>query len=276
MKKMSFKTFWHTSRTAFVLKNLIAALLVGVVLLVVLLVWLRSYTQHGVEVEVPAVTGMYMQEAMPIVEGEGLRLVVIDSTYSRKVPLGTIVEQTPPAGSHAKLDRAIYVTVNASTVRQIVLPELHDISYRQAEATLRSLGITVSGYVYEPSEYKDLVLDIRQGDKSIEMGERISEGSAVTLVVGRGKGSGTVVVPSLQGRSLVEVRSLLLANYLTLGAVISDIETSEETQNELFVYWQEPDAGANVQEGSRVDVRLTDNIEKAITSNNTEGEEEFF
>lgn len=276
MKKMSFKTFWHTSRTAFVLKNLIAALLVGVVLLVVLLVWLRSYTQHGVEVEVPAVTGMYMQEAVPIVEGEGLRLVVIDSTYSRKVPLGTIVEQTPPAGSHAKLDRAIYVTVNASTVRQIVLPELHDISYRQAEATLRSLGITVSGYVYEPSEYKDLVLDIRQGDKSIEMGERISEGSAVTLVVGRGKGSGTVVVPSLQGRSLVEVRSLLLANYLTLGAVISDIETSEETQNELFVYWQEPDAGANVQEGSRVDVRLTDNIEKAITSNNTEGEEEFF
>lgn len=276
MKKMSNKSFWHTSRTAFVLKNLIAALVVGVVLLVVLIVWLRSYTQHGVEVEIPSVTGMYMQEALPIVEGEGLRLVVIDSTYSRKVPLGTIVEQNPPAGSHAKLDRAIYVTVNASTVRQIVLPELHDISYRQAEATLRSLGILVSGYVYEPSEYKDLVLDIRQGDKSIEVGERVAEGSAVTLVVGRGKGTGTVDVPSLQGRSLVEVRSLLLANYLTLGAVMSDIEATEEVQNELFVYWQEPAAGTNVQEGTRVDVRLTDNVEKAITSNNTDSEEEFF
>lgn len=276
MKKMSNKSFWHTSRTAFVLKNLIAALVVGVVLLVVLIVWLRSYTQHGVEVEIPSVTGMYMQEALPIVEGEGLRLVVIDSTYSRKVPLGTIVEQNPPAGSHAKLDRAIYVTVNASTVRQIVLPELHDISYRQAEATLRSLGILVSGYVYEPSEYKDLVLDIRQGDKSIEVGERVAEGSAVTLVVGRGKGTGTVDVPSLQGRSLVEVRSLLLANYLTLGAVMSDIEVTEEVQNELFVYWQEPAAGTNVQEGTRVDVRLTDNVEKAITSNNTDSEEEFF
>lgn len=276
MKKMSNKSFWHTSRTAFVLKNLIAALVVGVVLLVVLIIWLRSYTQHGVEVEIPSVTGMYMQEALPIVEGEGLRLVVIDSTYSRKVPLGTIVEQNPPAGSHAKLDRAIYVTVNASTVRQIVLPELHDISYRQAEATLRSLGILVSGYVYEPSEYKDLVLDIRQGDKSIEVGERVAEGSAVTLVVGRGKGTGTVDVPSLQGRSLVEVRSLLLANYLTLGAVMSDIEATEEVQNELFVYWQEPAAGTNVQEGTRVDVRLTDNVEKAITSNNTDSEEEFF
>lgn len=276
MKKMSNKSFWHTSRIAFVLKNLIAALVVGVVLLVVLIVWLRSYTQHGVEVEIPSVTGMYMQEALPIVEGEGLRLVVIDSTYSRKVPLGTIVEQNPPAGSHAKLDRAIYVTVNASTVRQIVLPELHDISYRQAEATLRSLGILVSGYVYEPSEYKDLVLDIRQGDKSIEVGERVAEGSAVTLVVGRGKGTGTVDVPSLQGRSLVEVRSLLLANYLTLGAVMSDIEATEEVQNELFVYWQEPAAGTNVQEGTRVDVRLTDNVEKAITSNNTDSEEEFF
>lgn len=276
MKKMSNKSFWHTSRIAFVLKNLIAALVVGVVLLVVLIVWLRSYTQHGVEVEIPSVTGMYMQEALPIVEGEGLRLVVIDSTYSRKVPLGTIVEQNPPAGSHAKLDRAIYVTVNASTVRQIVLPELHDISYRQAEATLRSLGILVSDYVYEPSEYKDLVLDIRQGDKSIEVGERVAEGSAVTLVVGRGKGTGTVDVPSLQGRSLVEVRSLLLANYLTLGAVMSDIEATEEVQNELFVYWQEPAAGTNVQEGTRVDVRLTDNVEKAITSNNTDSEEEFF
>lgn len=273
---MNFSKFWHTSTTAFVLKNIIAAILAVIVLLVVTILWLRSYTQHGVEVEVPEVIGMYTQEAGPLLEADHLHLVIVDSTYSRKVPLGTIVEQNPPAGSHAKHDRPIYVTVNASMQRQIPLPELHDISYRQAETTLRSLGLHVEEFLYEPSEYKDLVLDIRLGEQSLEAGTRVTEGSALTLVIGQGKGTETVAVPNLQGRTLTETRSLLLANYLTTGATLYDSEPTDETRDAFFVYEQQPEAGTVVQQGTRVDIRLTTSIEKAIISNNTDSEEDFF
>lgn len=273
---MTFKAFWQTTRTAFVIKNFLAAIGIVLLFVAILLVWLRRYTQHGVEVEVPEVVGLFLVEAEPLVEDVGMKLVVVDSTYSSKVPLGTIVEQNPPAMSHAKHDRSLYVIINASTRRQVSMPDLHDASYRQAEATLKSLGIVVSEMVYEPSEYKDLVLDVRVGEKSIEPGDRVAEGTKVVLVIGRGKGTEMVAVPNLQGRTLQESRSLLLSYYLTMGVTAYDEEPTDETRDQYVVYYQEPSAGTMILEGSHVDVRLSVDLEKAITSGNLVDEEDFF
>lgn len=275
-RSMNWKTFWQTTRTAFVIKNFLVAAAVAVALLVILLVWLRHYTEHGVEVEVPQVTGLYLPEAGTMALESGLKLVVVDSTYSRKVPLGTIVEQNPPAFSHAKHDRAIYVIINASTRRQIPIPDLNDASYRQAEATLKSMGIQVSDIVYEPSEYKDIVLEVRYKDAPVEPGTRLQEGASVVLVVGRGKGTEDVEVPVLQGRTLSEARSLLLSRYLTLGVAEYDELSDEALREQCVVYRQEPIAGTLVLEGSRVDIHLTEDIEKAITTDNNDNEEDFF
>ena len=273
---MTFRKFWKESKAGFIVKNVLLALAIGIVALLILLGWLKRYTEHGIEISVPNVTGMYLEEARTAVTGAGLQLEVIDSTYSRKVPLGTIVEQTPPANTHAKHGRQVYVIINANTVRQVPLPDLHDISFRQAEATLKSLGITVSNYAYEPSEYKDLVLDVRQKGKSIEPGERLDEGSAVTLVIGRGKGTEKVTVPQLCGKSLVEARSLLLSRYLTLGIYEYDEEPTPETAALYIVYRQEPAAGNVIIEGSRVDLYLTTDVEKAIIVSADANEEDFF
>lgn len=273
---MDFRTFWKESKVGFIVKNLIVALIVGVALLLILLAWLRSYTQHGIEVEVPNITGLYLEEARSKTEAVGLQMEVIDSTYSRKVPFGTIVEQNPPADTHAKNRRSVYVIINAQSVRQVPIPDLHDISYRQAEATLKSLGISVKDYVYEPSEYKDLILDIRQNGRSIEAGERLDEGSGVTLVIGRGKGTEKVAVPNLCGKSLSEARSLLLSRYLTLGIFEYDVEPTEETESLYIVYKQEPTAGTMIIEGSRVDLKLSTDIEKAAVLTEESDEDDFF
>lgn len=276
---MDIKSFWKTSYTAFMLKNLIAAVLVVAAIVVALVLWMRRYTMHGVEVEVPDVVGMYIEEAGPILEAEHLKMVIIDSTYSNKVPLGSIVEQNPVAYAHAKYDRPIYVIMNARNIRQIPLPDLHDVSTRQAEATLRSLGIRVEETLYEPSEYRDLVLDIRRDDISLEPGTRIAEGSAVTLVVGRGQGTEIVNVPNLQGRTLTEARSLLLAHYLILGATQYSEPQTDENADQFVVYAQDPMAGKSIQEGSRVNIWLSTDVENAIIQHvtaNDEPEEDFF
>ena len=145
---MEKKGFFDKTDLKFIGANIVLALLVGVAILIVLIAYLRRYTEHGIEVEVADVRGMVQAEAEPILGGQQLVLVVIDSTYSDKVPFGTIVDQDPKPGSHAKHGRAVYVTVNASTKRQVTMPDLQDMSYRQAETTLRGMGLEVDIYYY--------------------------------------------------------------------------------------------------------------------------------
>lgn len=279
MNRKWFKEFVQT-KFGFVVVNLIGAAVVAVIALCILFGWLRHYTQHGVEVEVPTVTGLQQVEAQELLATQHLTLVVVDSTYSNNVPLGTIVEQTPPAGSHAKKDRSVYVMVNASNRRQIVLPDLHDISYRQAQSTLRALGLQIGKTLYEPSEYKDIVLEVRYNDESLEPGDKIAEGSVVTMVVGRGKGTSYVEVPSLQGKTLAEARSLLIDRYhLTVGLIQYDndeLVNDELVNEEMIVYQQKPTPGTRVLEGTGIDIKLSSDLEKALTSSDDEPEDEDF
>lgn len=264
------------SATKFVVINILIAALVAVVLFVFVLIWLHRYTLHGKEVTIPQITGMSQEEAEIVLRGSNLYLVVVDSTYSDKAPLGTVVEQTPPALSHAKPDRPVYVVMNARTKQLIPLPELHDVSYRQAEATLKSIGLKVAHVQYEPSLYPDNVLDVRAGGVSLNEGTRLPEGSGVTLVVGRRQGNSMVAVPNLLGMSLPQARSTLLKIGLTIGAYDYDVEPTPHNIEKYIIYRQSPTDGVTLQEGSTVNVRLTTDIERAIITDQSQKSEESF
>ncbi|MCR4663892.1 MAG: PASTA domain-containing protein [Paludibacteraceae bacterium] len=262
----------------FVAINLIIALVIVVLILIVVKVWLNKYTEHGVEVEVPQITGLTVEEAGILLQGETLRLEVIDSTYSSKVPLGTIVEQSPSPVSKVKRGRTVYVVMNARNRRQVAMPQLVDVPYRQAESTLRQVGLTPAGMVYQPSAYRDLVLDILGEDSvTILPGTLLTENTPVILVVGQGLGTEQVVTPDLRGLGLQDCRSLLLASHLTLGSVTYDVEPTEENKDKYVVYDQQPQAGNRIQEGETVNINLSTDKEKAATvKHSDEGEEEFF
>ena len=262
---MGKKNIFDKSDAIFLGINILLAIVVVVIILVSLIAYLKSYTQHGVEVEVSNVRGLAKEDAEAVLDQQGLRLVVIDSTYSEKVPFGTIVEQDPMPDSHAKLGRAVYVTVNASGKRQISMPNLQDMSYRQAETTLRGLGLLVDTiYDYEPSAFRDLILDVKAHGQSVQPGEKIAVGTKVRLVVGFGRGTEEVEVPSVIGMSPVDARRVLLSHRLTVGAVTCD-EAVEEDGTPLFVYQQIPAAGEKLIEGETVALKLTMDPEKAAT-----------
>lgn len=288
MNRKWFKQFVQT-KFGFVVANLVAAVVVAILGVTILFICLRHYTQHGVEVEVPSITGLQKIEAEQLLSEQDLILVVIDSTYSNEVELGTIVEQTPIAGSKAKKDRSVYVMINASCRRQVMMPDLHDISYRQAQSTLRALGLTIGKTFYEPSEYKDIVLEVRYNEEPLEPGDKVTEGSVVTLIVGRGKGTAYVEVPSLQGKTLAQARSLLIDRYhLTIGLIqydndelitlqANEVSANEGLENEdLIVYQQHPASGTRVLEGTCVDIKLSRDVEKALTSGGDDPDDEDF
>lgn len=253
--------------------NILFAIVVGVLVLVILLIWLKKYTQHGIEMEVADVTGMSVSEAEATLDEQGLVLNVIDSTYSSKVPFGTIVDQNPKALSHAKKGREVYVIINATSRPQVVMPNMQDMSSRQAATTLRNLGLLVdTTYDYEPSAFRDLVLDVKSGGKSIEPGTKLAQGTRVRLVVGYGRGTQQVTVPSVIGLNLQSARSMLLSHRLTVGAVQRDEEQQEGV--EQVVYRQSPSPGEMLVEGETVALYLSSDIEKAVLHNNAKEDNE--
>ncbi len=274
--RMNMKKFLKNSKTAFVIYSLLAAIVIGLIIFFLAFLWLKHYTRHGEETQVPSICGMYLGEAQTILAAQGLKLEVIDSTYSKKAGLGTIVEQNPPANSNVKNGRTIYVIMNARSHRQVPMPELHDMSYRQAEATLNAMGLQVRDIVYEPSEYRDLVLDVRAEGESVVAGTRLPEGTQITLVVGKGRGSAETYVPDLKGKSLVGARSTLLAQKLIVGAVSYDEQPSPDDETQTFyVYDQKPKGGQMVMEGSHIDLYLSTDPDKKPSTQTTE-EEDFF
>lgn len=276
---MDFKKFWKESFAGFVVKRVLLAITIFVALAWITLLIVDQYTRHGEFEVVPDLRGMYVEEAQLLLSNQGLYPQVIDSVYVRNKKLGTIIEQTPIPNSTVKKDRPIYIIINSRQVRKIPVPDVTDVSFRQADAMLKAVGLNVSGVDYKPSEYKDLVIDIKYRGKSLDPGTRIPENSYLTLVVGSGVGDETVSVPSLKGLTLEDARTETISASVIIGAIQYDVQPSGDEQ-EYFIYRQRPSAGQGVDAGSRIDVWLSK--DKSLQNKsfeeeeNTEEDEQFF
>lgn len=263
---MEFKAFQTKSKALFVLTNVFMAVLAIVLLLFLLHGWLYLYTDHGVEVEVPNVKGMMIEEAETLAESVGLEIKVVDSVYTTKVPRGIVIEQTPPATSRAKRHRYLYVVMNAKCKRRIAIPDVQMLSYRQATATFEAMGLRVSNMVYQPFEHRDLVIGVTLNGRKLSPGERIEEGSSVVLIVGSGTRGGThpVQVPDLRGKTLEEARAILEGAELLLGAYDFDEQPTDDNIGKFVVYSQSPLKGSDAIDGDEVMIMLTRHLNQKL------------
>lgn len=253
---MDFKHFWKETFGGLVLKNVLIAISIFVVLAWITLIGVDYYTHHGEAEIIPDLKGSYVEEAEVILAKQGLFPQVIDSVYVRDKKLGTIIEQIPPANSTIKRNRPVYLIINSRQVRRVPLPDVSDVSYRQADAMLKSIGLNVSNVEYTPSEYKDLVIDVKYRGATITSGTRLPEGSMVVLVVGSGLGNSSSVVPSIKGLGLEEARQEILSSSFVVGAVLYD-ETPSGNEEDYIIYRQRPSAGNSLPTGSRIDIYLS-------------------
>ena len=275
---MDFKKFWNESFLGFLLKRFLLAIVVFVALSWITLALIDVYTNHGEAEIVPDLKGAYVEEAEVVLAEKGLYPVVIDSVYVRERKLGTIIEQSPSPNSTMKRNRPVYLIINTRQVRQVPLPDIVDVSFRQADAMLKSLRINIQSVEYKPSEYRDLVIDVKYKGLVVPAGTRIPEGASVVLVVGRGLGGDVAVVPNLRGLTLENARQEALASMLVIGAVEYDIPPSGN-DNEYVVYRQRHNAGNEIPSGSRVDVWLSRDkslLNKEFKEEIVEEDESFF
>jgi beta-lactam-binding protein with PASTA domain len=253
---MDLKNFWKNSLGGFILKRLLLAIVIFVALVWVTIALIDVYTHHGESETVPDLRGLYVEEADLLLNNHGLYSVVIDSVFVRDKKLGTIIEQIPAVNSTVKRNRPIYLIINSRQVRMIPVPDVNDVSFRQADAMLKSIGLNVSSVEYSPSEYKDLVIAIKYRGRNISSGMRVPEGSSLVLVVGSGLGGEELPVPDIKGMSLEAGTEEALNGSMVIGAVEYDVEPSGN-EDKYVIYRQRPAEGKSVPAGTRIDVWLS-------------------
>lgn len=264
---MSLKKFL-TSRVFFL--NLLLALVLIFILLFVTMRQVKNYTHHGISYSVPTFSGMTFDSASELAESSSLKLEIVDSVYNKYSEPGTVIDQEPKAGKKVKEGRVIYLTMNALEPEKVKLPRLTDISFRQAQVLLDNCGLTIDSITYEPSEYNDLVLKVKQDNSEVNEGDMLIKGSSVVLVVGQSKGNMETTLPDLNGLFLEEARKALTNARLNLGVIIYDrsIQTESDSLN-ARIWKQMPDSRITpkVYLGSSVDLWLSVDPEKFNTEN---------
>jgi len=182
------KTFFRflKSRTFFIQLGL--ALLAIVLLVFVLLRWLNSTTNHGEFVEVPDFSKMSVMDMRKAVEDAKLRYEVLDSAnFNPDYPRFSIIEQDPAAGNKVKENRKIYLTVNPSGYKKVTLPNVIQVTQRNAASMLRAVGLDVQRVTYIDQIGKDMVYYIKFKGKQVSPGEKLPKTSKVELVCGNGR-----------------------------------------------------------------------------------------
>jgi beta-lactam-binding protein with PASTA domain len=169
------------------IKQLIFACIVLVVFGFLTLKWLKSYTNHGTFVRVPALTGQPYDSAKDILKGLELRSEVQDSSnYNPNYPKGAVIEQDPLAGSKVKADRKIYLILNPSAYKTLPVPDVIRRTFRQAKSTLEALGFQIGATIFEDDLGKNEVLELRYKGQTIEAGKLLPKTSKIDLVLGNG------------------------------------------------------------------------------------------
>ena len=150
--------------------------------------WLSYTTNHGEEISVPDLSKLSVEVAEEKLNALDLEYVLLDTTeFQKGYPKFSVVKQDPIAGSKVKEGRKIYIKVNSDSYRDIVMPNLIEQSLRQAEPTLKALGLELGEKTYKPYLGKDMVLEMRYKGKKLKAGDKIPKASKIDLVLGDGK-----------------------------------------------------------------------------------------
>ena len=172
--------------------QLTLATVVIIVFVFLLFKWLNVSTNHNQKIEVPDLSKKVLFEVGNTLSELGLAYKIIDSaSYNPDFPPKSVIEQSPEAGDFVKENRKIYLTLNPSNYRDVVIPVFYGKTKRNIFPVLTAKGFRIS------SEYRyvsDIALDVVRGvefkGKTLKEGDKIPKNSLLTLVLGDGKGSG--------------------------------------------------------------------------------------
>jgi beta-lactam-binding protein with PASTA domain len=232
---MSVKTFL-TSKVF--LKNLALAMVALAVILWITMGGINLYTRHGKNITVPMFTGLHATQLTEHDQANDFEFIIIDSIYDDKYNKGEIVLQDPYPGATVKPGRKVYLTIVATAPEMVKMPDLRDLSLRQAVNQLKIAGLQAGTLTYETNFARNAVLDQQLEGETIAPGTEVMKGTHIDLTLGTGLNNQKTTVPPLIGMTLQEASEAVLNASLNMGR----IQYLDGNSNDpMRVYAQQPD-----------------------------------
>jgi beta-lactam-binding protein with PASTA domain len=216
--------------------NLLAIILLSFFILWLSIRLLNVYTRHGKVHELPDFTGMTTEEIEKSF-GKDYHFILIDSVYSKTEAPGTIVQQDPLPKAKVKYGRNVYYIIVAKMPEKTRMPNLNNLSLRQALVLLESNGLQVESLKYVDHFARNAICEQRYENSIIKPGTEINKGSKIMLYVGLGPDKKKTPLPSLYGISAEEVQHILNMAGLNLGKEVYD---DHDSIQHMKVYRMEP------------------------------------
>ena len=214
------------------------------------------------EIIVPDVTGKPMALARQILEDQKLRVNVAE-VYDATVPAGTVVSQTPEAGTKVKEERMVTINVSRGG-EELDMPDLLGLDRADAEIKLKKMGLKL-GSVYEKFSDEEEGTVIGQEPRS---GTRISKGQTIDITISKGKKVKKVTVPNVKGGTLSAAEGTLKGKGLSVS-----VEKRESSQASGTVISQSPAADSEVESGSTVTLVIAEEASVKKETSEVKGSE---
>jgi len=199
------------------LRHTLIAILITIVLIWVTLRLLSIYTRHGSYITVADFKGIPNAQIKAFAADHDMEPFVIDSLYDNALQKGTVAMQDPAPGAIVKKNRKIYLTVVANKPEQISMPNLVDLTLRQAIAMLETYGLKTGTFTYVPDIAHNAILRQKYKGQDIKLGTLIEKGSKIDLIIGKGDESSSTKVPDLFGKKQSQANAVLEAESLNVG-----------------------------------------------------------
>ncbi|MEX0772173.1 MAG: PASTA domain-containing protein [Balneolales bacterium] len=213
-------------------------------------VFMPNYTMHGESLTVPDVTRVSIEEAEEILQSHGLRYELYDKRSNDAYPPDFVIDQSPSASFQVKPNRKVYLTINTTENPTVTVPDVVNLSLRNAEIQLQNHGLTVGNVDHESSRYKNSVLK-----QSVTPNRDVDHGTVVDLVIGDGLGDRLVELPDITGLRLTEAQLILGDASLRIGAI--QFEKNEEYEPGVILSYSDNDQD-RVYEGTTIDLVVSE------------------
>jgi len=138
---------------------------------------------------------------------------------------------------------------NSNTTKEIIVPDVSNLSVAEAERKLKDLGFVINEQnEYQPSE------DVEEGSvlkTTPEKGVGRKKGTSITLIISSGKNG--VILENYVGMNYFEIKGKLEAYGLKVESELKDYEKTEEKEvQENEILEQRPIAGTKLVEGDTI------------------------
>ena len=217
--------------------SLIIMLLLVVVTLHYTFNRLDKFTRHGEEFMVPDFVGMNYDDVVETYGGD-FTFILLDSIYVKNFPEGAVYQQNPAKNAKVKKGRNVYIIRTTIAPEIVAMPNLRNLSLRQAMVSLNMAGLKVEKLEFVDYFARNAVVEQKIKDEVVEPKEDVVKGTAVTLVVGLGRGDKNTNLPDLIGVSINDAKNQINNASLNIGM---EIFIDNDDVDNLYVSRMEPE-----------------------------------